>query len=148
MAGHGWVLTLVSMIAYQKSEYARYEVAGEESLPAPNDSLYVVELSQRSGKPCANCVDPSCPSDGARLPFLDRLNGQAILLIKVDDVLTNPGLITARKQVWICDICHRQIQVMKQISIRCNRIEHWVHLRYTGIRLAQYTDVWTCHQHK
>ena len=33
----------------------------------------------------------------------------------------------------------------KYISIRCNRIEHWVHLRCAGIRQAQYTDTWTCH---
>ena len=34
-------------------------------------SLHAVELSQRSGKPCANCVDlfPP-PAMGARLPFL------------------------------------------------------------------------------
>ena len=70
-----------------------------------------------------------------------------MLLIKAGDVETNPGP-TTRKQVWICDICHRQIQVRKQISIRCNRIEHWVHLRCAGIRLAQYTDTWTCHQHR
>ena len=31
-------------------------------------------------------------------------------------------------------------KVRNQISIRCNRIEHWVHLRCAGIRLAQYTD--------
>ena len=71
----------------------------------------------------------------------------AMLLIKAGDVETNPGPTTTRKQVWICDICHRQIQVRKRISIRCNRIEHWVHLRYAGIRLAQYTNTWTCHQH-
>ena len=65
------------------------------------------------------------------------------VLIKAGDVETNPGTTTTRKQVWICDICHRQIQVRKQISIRCNRIEHWVHLRCAGIRLAQYTDTWT-----
>ena len=64
----------------------------------------------------------------------------AMLLIKAGDVETNPGPTTTRKQVWICDICHRLIQVRKQISIRCNRIEHWVHLRCTRIRLAQYTD--------
>ena len=29
-----------------------------------------------------------------------------------------------------------------------NKIEHWVYLRYAGIRLAQYTDTSTCHQHK
>ena len=34
---------------------------------------------------------------------------------------------------------------VKKISIRCNRIEHWVHLRCAGIRQAQYTDTWTCH---
>ena len=39
-------------------------------------------------------------------------------------VETNPGPINTRKPVWIFDICHRQIQVWKQISIRCNRIEH------------------------
>ena len=72
----------------------------------------------------------------------------AMLLIEVVDVETNPGPTTTRKQVWICDICHRQIQVRKQISIRCNRIEHWVHLKCAGIRLAQYTDTWTCHQHR
>ena len=33
-------------------------------------------------------------------------------------------------------------------SIRCNRIEHWVHLRCAGIRQAQYTDTWICHQHR
>ena len=36
----------------------------------------------------------------------------------------------------------------KPISIRCNRIEHWVYLRCAGIRLAQYADTWTCHIHK
>ena len=40
------------------------------------------------------------------------------------------------------------MQVMKQIYIRCNRIEHWLHLRCAGNRLAQYTDTWTCYQHK
>ena len=27
-------------------------------------------------------------------------------------------------------------------------IEHWVHLRCAGTRLAQYTDTWTCHLQK
>ena len=48
----------------------------------------------------------------------------AMHLIKAGDVETNPGPTTTHKQVWIGDICHRQIQVRKQISIRCNRIEH------------------------
>ena len=61
---------------------------------------------------------------------------------------TNPGPTTLNKKVWICDICHKQIHVRKQISIRCSRIEHWVHLRCAGIRQAQYTDTWTCHLHR
>ena len=40
------------------------------------------------------------------------------------------------------------MHVRKQIFIRCNRIEHWVNLRYAGIREAQYTDTWTCHLHR
>ena len=58
-----------------------------------------------------------------------------MLLIKAGDVETNPGLTTTHKQVCICDICHNQLQVRKQISIRCNRIDHRVHLRCAGIRL-------------
>ena len=54
-----------------------------------------------------------------------------MLLIQAGNVETNPGPTTTCKQVWICDICHRFIQVRKRISIRCNRIEHWVHLRCT-----------------
>ena len=61
---------------------------------------------------------------------------------------TNPGSTTTHKQFWICDICHKQIHGSKQISIWYNRIEHWVHLRCTSIRLAQYTDTWTFHLHK
>ena len=62
----------------------------------------------------------------------------ALPLTKAGDVETNPGPTTLNKQVWICDICHKQIHVRKQISIRCNRIEHWVHLRCADIRQAQY----------
>ena len=61
-----------------------------------------------------------------------------LLLTKAGGVETNTG--TLNKQVWICDICHKQIHVRKQISIRCNRIEHWVHFRCT--------DTWTCHPHR
>ena len=93
---------------------------------------------------CKLCQPLQPPAMGARLPA----GWLAMLLIKVGDVKSNPGQTTTRKQVWICDICHRQIQVRKQISIRCNRIEHWVYLRCAGIRLAQYTDTWTCHHHR
>ena len=72
----------------------------------------------------------------------------ALLLTKAGDVESNPGPTTLNKQVWICIICYKQIHVRKQISIMCNRIEHWVHLRCAGIRQAQYTDTWTCHLHR
>ena len=64
----------------------------------------------------------------------------ALLLTKAGDVESNPGPTTLNKRVWICHICNKQIHVKKQISIRCNRIEHWVHLRCAGIRQAQCTD--------
>ena len=116
-------------------------------------SLHAVKLSQWSGKPCVNCVAPPAPSNGGRLtfwgkPVMRTAGCLVLLLIKAGDVETNPGPTNTRKQVWIRDICHRQIHVRKQMSIRCNRIEHWVHLRCAGIRLAQYTNTWPCHQHK
>ena len=97
---------------------------------------------------------PSAPSNGGPITvfWASRPCGPtgwlAMLLIKAGDVENNPGPTTTRKQVWIYDICRRQKQVRKQISIRCHRIEHWVHIRCAGIRLAQYTDTWTCHQHR
>ena len=69
----------------------------------------------------------------------------ALLLIKAGNVKTNQGPTTSHKRVWICN---KQIHVRKQISIRCNRIEHWVHLRCAGICQAQYTYTWTCHLHR
>ena len=72
----------------------------------------------------------------------------ALLLTKAGDVQTNPGPTTLNKKVRICDICHKQIHVRNQISIRCNRIEHWVHLRCASICQAQYTYTWTCHIHR
>ena len=104
---------------------------------------------------CANCVEPSRPQYwGPNLPFwgASRQCGPtgwlALLLTIAGDVETNPGPTTSNKRVWICDICYKQIHVMKQISIRYNRIEHWVHLRCAGIRQAQYTDTWICHLHR
>ena len=98
---------------------------------------------------CANCVEP--PRPRFTVFWACRPCGPAgclALLTKAGDFETNPGPTTLNKKVWICDICHKQIHVRKQISIRCNRIEHWVHLRCAGIRQAQYTDTWTCHLHR
>ena len=84
-----------------------------------------------------NCVEPRFTVFWACGPA----GWLALLLTKAGDVETNPGPTTLSKKVWICDICHKQIHVRKQISIRCNRIEHWVHLRCAGIRQAQYQGV-------
>ena len=47
----------------------------------------------------------------------------ALLLLKAGDVETNPGPKHTRTQVWICDICHREIN-RKQTSLRCNHSEY------------------------
>ena len=126
----------------------------ERTAYAPNDTAYT-RWSCHSGlaNPVQIVSTPPAPSNGGPITVLgaSRPCGPAgwlaMLLINAGDVETYPGPTTIHKQVWICDICHRQIQVRKQISIRCNRIEHWVHQRCAGIRLAQYTDTCTCHQH-
>ena len=59
-----------------------------------------MELSLRSAKHCANCVDPSCPSNGGPITVLwaSRPCGPAgwlaMLLIKAGNVETNPGPTT------------------------------------------------------
>ena len=115
-------------------------------------SLHTVELSQRTQAAVQIVSNLPAPSNGGPIYRFGRACGPAgwltLLLTKAGDVETNPGPTTLNKQVWICDICHKQIQVRKQISIRCNGIEHWLHLRCAGIRQAQYTDTWTCHLHR
>ena len=132
-----------------------YEAPYEWNKLAPNDTAYK-RWSCHSGFKmlCKLCRTSPPPALGARFTvFLAcRSCGPAgwlaLLLTKAGDVETNPGPTTLNKKVWICDICHKQIHVRKQISIRCNRIEHWVHLRCAGIRQAQYTDTWTCHLYR
>ena len=121
-------------------------------LRAPNDTAYK-RWSCHSGFKllCKLCRTSLPPAMGARFTVFwacGPAGWLALLLTKAGDVETNPGPTTLNKKVWICDICHKQIHIRKQISIRCNRIEHWVHLRCAGIRQAQYTDTWTCHLHR
>ena len=117
-------------------------------------SLQAVELSQRTHAAVQIVSNLPAPSNGARFTVFwpcrpcGPAGWLALLLTKAGDVETNPGPTTLNKRVWICDICHKQIHVRKQISIRCNRIEHWVYLRCADIRQAQYTDTWTCHLHR
>ena len=117
--------------------------------------LQAVDLSQRTQTAVQIVSTLPDPNNGGRIyrVFLacrpcGPAGWLALLLTKAGYVETNPGPTTLNKQVWICDICHKQIHVRKQISIRYNRIEHWVHLRCAGIRQAQYTDTWTCHLHR
>ena len=122
---------------------------------APNDTAYKRWICHSALKLlCKLCRTSSPLALGARFTFFwacrpcGPAGWLALLLTKAGDVETNPGPTTLNKKVWICDICHKQIHVRKQISIRCNKIEHWVHLRCAGIRQAQYTDTWTCHLHR
>ena len=74
-------------------------------------------------------------------------------ILKIDSQLGKNASQTAmrtrliRALVWICDICHREIN-RKQTLLRCNHSEHWVHLRCAHIRVDQYTDTWICHLHR
>ena len=79
------------------------------------DSLQAVELSQR--------VWPTAVQIAIRAHCMAGIASH-----ESGRCRDNPGQTTIRKQVRICDICHRQMHSRKQILIRCNRIEHGVHL--------------------
>ena len=126
----------------------------EEFQHAPNDTAYKWWSCHSSHKlRCKLCRTLPPLSMGTR--YTDFLASRpcghagwlALLLRNSVDVETTPGPTTSNKLIWICDICYKQIHVRKQISIRCNMIEHWVRLRCAGIRHAQYTDTCTCHLH-
>ena len=91
---------------------------------------HVVELSQRSQTVVQIVLNFPVPSNSGLtyLFWASRPCGPdgwwVLPLTKPGDVETNPGPTTSNKLVWICDICYKQIHVRKQISIRCNRIEH------------------------
>ena len=124
------------------------DARGDHMESSKRHSLQAMELSQRTQ--AAVQIVSNLPD----LPFFghaghaDPLDGWRCCSQKRMMSRLFPGPTTLNKKVWICNICHKQIHVRKQISIRCNRIEHWVHLRCAGIRQAQYTDTWTCHLHR
>ncbi|KAA0186755.1 hypothetical protein HAZT_HAZT009772 [Hyalella azteca] len=63
-------------------------------------------------------------------------------LLLAGDIESNPG------PKWICSLCNNIIK-RTQCSLRCNaREQHWVHERCAKIKAEQYTEKWTCQQHK
>ena len=106
-------------------------------LDAQNDTAYK-RWSYDGGykMQCKLCRNLPPPAMGARFTFLGKAGMRTRWMAGAPPHKSGPT--TTHKQVWICDICHNQIHGRKQISIRCNKIDHWLHLRCTGIRLAQY----------
>ena len=139
---------------WSPKECACYAYDTSVHLGSKRHSLQAVEMSPRLQTDVQFVSKPPAPRNGGPIyrSWANRTCGLAgwlaLLLMKAGDVETNPGPTTTHIHVWICDICHKQIHGKKQISIRCNRIEHWVHLRCAGICIAQYTYTWTFHLHK
>ena len=101
-----------------------------DSFQAPNDTAYKLWRCHSKLKLlCILCRISPPPALGARFTVFWACGPAGWLAL----LLTKAGPTTLNKKVWICDICHKQIHVRKQISIRCNRIDHWVHLRCAGI---------------
>ena len=117
-------------------------------------TLQAVELSQRSQTAVQIVSKLPGPSNGCTIyRFLGKPAMRTRWMAgaaphKSGDVETNPGPTTLNKRAWICDICYKQIHVRKQLSMRGNMNQHWVHLRCAGIRQEHYTDTWTCHLHR
>ena len=91
-----------------------------QSLGSKRHSLQAVELSQwfqAAVQIVSNLPDlPDLPVFLACRPC-GPAGWLALLITKAGDVEANPGPTTLNKKVWICDICHKQIHVRKQISI-------------------------------
>ena len=99
-----------------------------------------MELSQRTQAAVqivSNLPDPSNGGPIYRFWACRPAGWLALLLTKAGDVDTNSGPTTLNKKVWICDICHKQIHVRKQISIRCNRINTNTPSRVSNTTLQQ-----------
>ena len=81
-------------------------------------SLQSVELSQRLQTAVHIVSKPSAPSNG--VPIY-RFGGKPAMRTRwragaaPHKNETNPGPTTTHKQVWICDICHKQIHGRKHV---------------------------------
>ena len=104
---------------------------GQRVTSAPNDTAYKRWSCHCGLKLLCKLCRTRPQQWGPNLPFFGHA-WLALLLTKSGDVETNLGTTTLNNEVWICDICHKQIHVRKQMSIRC---------RYTQIPgRAIYTD--------
>ena len=103
--------------------YYYYDESKRHSLQAVELSQWIQTAVQIVSKPPALSIGGPIYRFGASRPC-EPAGRLAMLLIKADYVETNPGPTTSHKRVWICDIYYKQIHVRKQISIRCNMIEH------------------------
>ena len=76
---------------------------------APKDTSFKRWSCKRRLQTAVQIVSkPPAPSNGGPIfPFWQAG------LIKAGDVVTDPGSTTTNKQVWICDICHKQIHGRK-----------------------------------
>ena len=119
---------------------------------ASNDTAYTRWSCHRClANRWANCVDPPADISGgpiyrfcASRPWRPGM-WLARLLMKAGNVETNPlWQPHANKSGFSISAT----DVRKQISIRYNRIEHWLHIIYADIRRAHYTDTRTCHLNK
>ena len=106
---------------------------------------------------CANYVETSRPQQwGSNLPCLVKpairtrcMSGLRTRCMAGCREKSRPNNNT-HTQVWICDICHKQIHGRKPISIMCNMIEHWMHLRCAIYRYKSSTRrirTHTSHRH-
>ena len=86
---------------------------------APNYTAY--KRWSRHKLLCKLCQTFPPPVMGAQFTVFFGQAGHAdplaLLLTKAGDVKTNPGPTTSHKRVWICDICHKQVHVRKQIHL-------------------------------
>ena len=84
--------------------------------------LHEVGLLQTSAQIVSTQSLP--PEMATRFRFLSSRQSlpaawRALLLTQAGDVESNPGPTTPTPVIWICDLCHKQIN-KKQTSIRCN----------------------------
>ena len=119
--GLAWIMKTIQKLSGQDTN--RTLSAEDIREAAPNDTAYK-RWSCHSGFKllCKLCRTSPPPAMGARFTVFGACRPcgpagwLALLLTKAGDVETNPGPTTLNKKVWICDICHKQIHVRKQIS--------------------------------